>query len=97
MDSILQHFDVAVHLTDSDECDSSNEIEEDTNKVDDCKLDITQTLADSNYDAAGIEGDEEVDRISIEKHKNLICPEVNAILDEIVTELKMPYLSLIHI
>ena len=91
MESILQHFDNAVQLTDSDECDSSNETEIDTDEVNDYKLGITQALADCNYDAAGIEVDEEADRISIEKHKNLICPEVDAILDEIVTELKMPY------
>ena len=91
MESILQHFDVAVQLTDSDECDSSNETDVDTDELDDCKLDITQALADSNYDAAGIEVNEEMDRISIDKHKNLICSEVNSILDDIVTELKMPY------
>ena len=68
-----------------------DESDEDHVSADD-KLDISKILADGNYDAAGTEVDEVKDGICIDDHRELIVPEVNSKLDDIVSKLKMPYL-----
>ena len=92
MESLEQHFAVA-ELTDSEDDSSLNDVERelDVERMNQCTLDISESLADQNYEAAGTEVEEEVDQISIEKNKHLINQEVDSILDDIVTNLKMPY------
>ena len=93
MESLVQHFEAA-EITDSeDDCSSNDDIEgvSDGEEVDRGKLDITEALANLNYEAAGVEVEEEADKISIGDNKKLINVGVDSILDEVVTELKMPY------
>ena len=56
------------------------------------KLDISKELADRNYEAAGVEVAEDEEGITLDDHYDLLDPLVNLKLDEIVAELKMPYL-----
>ena len=55
-------------------------------------LGISQELADKNYYSAGTEVQEEGDKITVENHRDLIHPEVDALLYDLVDELKMKYL-----
>ena len=55
------------------------------------KLGISKALAIANYLAAGTEVEEESDRITVNGNAELISPEVDAILDEIVVDLDLPY------
>ena len=55
------------------------------------KLGITEEEADLNYLAAGTEVEEEEDGITVAGNSELINPEVEEILDEIVKDLDLPY------
>ena len=55
------------------------------------KLGITEEEADLNYLAAGTEVEEEEDGITVAGNSELINPEVEEILDEIVRDLDLPY------
>ena len=55
------------------------------------RLGITKTLADANYEHAGEEVDEEDDPISVDKFDHLIDPEIDSILETVVSEKQMPY------
>lgn len=57
----------------------------------DVKLGISEALARENYLAAGVEVQEEKDRITVEKNLHLISQEVDLILDKIVLDLSLPY------
>ena len=55
------------------------------------KLGISEAQAKENYNVAGSEVAEEVDRITVADNANLIDAKVNDILDDIVNEIQMPY------
>ena len=57
----------------------------------DVKLGISEALARENYLAAGVEVQEEKDRITVEKNLHLISQDVDIILDKIVLDLSLPY------
>ena len=78
--------------SDSEEYSSSNE-DDDVDEVDliSDKLDISEELANSNYDSAGVEVEEEKEMISVEKQREVIDPVIDLMLDEIVLKLEMPY------
>ena len=54
-------------------------------------LGISEAMARKNYVNAGEEVTEESDRITVAANSYLINTEVNAVLDQIVTELDLPY------
>ena len=66
---------------------------EDTIDEDDSgrRLGISISQAEKNYDEAGIEVEEEEERITLAGNSELIDMEVNEILDEIVDDIKMRY------
>ena len=57
----------------------------------DKKLGISEKQAKANLEAAGTEVDEEAERITVAANYDLMNPEVDAILDNIVEDLKIPY------
>ena len=57
----------------------------------DKKLGISVKQAKANLEAAGTEVDEEAERITVAANSDLMSPEVDAILDNIVEDLKLPY------
>ena len=63
-----------------------------TKNIDDEKLGISEKQAKANLVAAGTEVDEEAERITVAANENLMNPEVDSILDDIVEELKLPYI-----
>ena len=77
---------------DYENCTSDEEVvEEEEADMGPDKLDISEKQAMANLKAAGTEVTEECDKISVEKHSELICPKVDAMLDDIVRKLSMPY------
>ena len=55
------------------------------------RLGISDDQAQANYDAAGKEIEEEADRITVADNDHLMDAATNEILDEIVSEIEMPY------
>ena len=55
------------------------------------RLGISDDQAQANYDAAGREIEEETDRITVADNEHLMDAATNEILDEIVSEIEMPY------
>ena len=93
----MDHFKALQAKVDDENDSESSSIEaaeEDMLRASDLtdSLGISQELADKNYDAAGMEVEEETDRITVEEHRDLIHPEVDALLTSVVDELKMKYL-----
>ena len=79
-------------LTD-DENDSSDSVNEsdDELSVDEDILGIDKRLADFNYQSAGVEVMEDVDRISVEMYRHLMNTKIDSLLDTEVSNLKLPY------
>ena len=69
------------------------EMSEDESEIDQsgARLGINESLARANYEAAGTEVDEELDRITVAGNLQLLNKDVDEILDRIVTELDLPY------
>ena len=65
--------------------------EDSVENYDDDKLHITQKQADLNYEAAGNEVNEDEDGINVQDYQELIDPEVDMTLNEIVFRINMPY------
>ena len=55
------------------------------------KLGISEDQARANYENAGTEVLEKKDTITVEKHADLIKPDIDELLDEVLEELKLPY------
>ena len=64
---------------------------EDSGLNDELKLDISVSQAKANYEMAGLEVEEEEDRITVAGNGDLMNPEVNEILDKVVEDTKMAY------
>ena len=86
------------HFGDTSEDTDEEDLVVDENQYDDQvgevgrdNLGISVEQARANIEAAGTEVDEEPERITVQGNEDLINPEVDKILDNIVTDLKMPY------
>ena len=73
---------------DSDNGVSEHEAEDEVFQL---NLGISEELAKANYEAAGMEVEEEPETITIAGNAHLINPEVDSILQRVVEDLDMPY------
>ena len=87
-ESIFNEDYLAEGSDDSEEEHEELEVEVVEDSVDK-KLGISEKQAKANLEAAGTEVDEEAERITVAANYDLMSPEVDAILDKIVEDLKL--------